>query len=51
MSRYDLSIQRWIQREEDVAAAWRVYNRTGVLPSAESLGIPAPIALDAATQP
>lgn len=42
MGKYDVAIQLWIKRADDVAAAWRVYNRTRVLPSAASLGIPAP---------
>ena len=44
MGKYDLAIQTWIKRADDVAAAWRVYNRTRVLPSPSSLGIPAPVA-------
>ena len=42
MGKYDVAIQLWIRRADDIAAAWRVFNRTRVLPSAASLGIPAP---------
>jgi len=51
LGRYDLNVQRWIAREEDVAAAWRVYNRTGVLPAAASIGMPPPIQQSSAPQP
>ena len=51
LGRYDLAVQRWIAREQEVAAAWRVYNRTGRLPAASSIGIPPPVEPDAVTRP
>jgi hypothetical protein len=51
LERYDVAIHDWIRREQAVAAAWRAYNRTGRLPSAASIGIPAPALADSPVQP
>jgi hexosaminidase len=51
LSRYDVSIQLWIRRADDIAAAWREFNRTRVLPPASRLGIPEPIRLDGSLRP
>jgi len=43
LGRYDVAIQLWIRRADDVQAAWREFNRTRVLPAADRIGIPAPV--------
>jgi hexosaminidase len=42
LARFDVPTQLWVQRQQTIAAAWRVYNRTRVAPSAESIGVPPP---------
>jgi hypothetical protein len=43
--RFDVAMQTWVRRGQEIAAAGRARNRTGALPTAESLGIPAPISV------
>ena len=42
LARHDVPIQLWIQRQQTLAAAWREYNRTRVVPPAASIGVPPP---------
>jgi hypothetical protein len=44
LARYDIEIQRWIQRGDQVWEARRVMLRKKFLPSSAEIGIPAPIA-------
>ena len=46
--RYTIAVDTWISRGDQVRAARRAWNETGVLPPASQLGIPAaPAAVDA----
>jgi hypothetical protein len=42
MARFDVPMLQWVERQQTIAAAWRVYNRTRVAPPAESIGVPPP---------